>query len=1346
MGDDNVAQLGMDASGFNQGVNQVNLILQQLNQNISNTTNNLIQHNSVVNTTNVIMKQTAVNVQTVSQRFAQFASNLGAFLARDAILDVIRAIQGSVDESNAFARQLAEIGTISQNSGKSLEDFRAHIIDVSNTFGLARKDVAEGVYQTLSNQIGDANDAMLFTQEAAKFSQAAVSTQTDSVNLLSSAIKSFNLKATDSNEIAASFFKTIELGRLRASDLANSYGTVGVIANQLGITYNEVNASLAQLTIRGVTAANAQVFLRNFFISLIKPSKDLKAVFDKYGFSSGQAAVQTLGLTGTLKLLSEEIGSNVEKFGDLEPNIRALQPLLTLASDGGSEFVKTLKKIEGGLDSYNKAVDIVGNDSSTKFTKIFTALNNEVISVGDAVRKTVVAVVDSFGGIENAIKTLKDVLIGGLIASIPAAIAGITALAATFPAATAAVLTFNAALLANPLTAIAVGLGLAITGLLIYKDSLDRVVEDYAKAIEETQKTLNLIDARRNEAAQKAEDAHVQIVGRALANITAEYQKLEEKAVKVYKNIGEETKTLGESLVQSQNRIIRNLENQNNKSADVIKRAQDQNAKDIIKLEDTRFNRSIEGATIQLELEQRSLEIVRLKEQLSSQLTEGDNNGALATLGSIEKQQTKIEDLSKTIQKVTKEFNDFTTETIKSSFDLQTRIVDLSYDKISKTFDKLKKAIKDVNDKTGDRTNINSSFLRTFVKELDIAGARTDASANRLIRNLDRLQSKGKVPILDPETQELLSSLDRKTVKELKFRIRIGDTESVNKILDSVKEARKEQDDFDKDRIANEQAFFLFKKAEEANRNADFEAERKFLNEARSIREKIIKDPAQAQQDFVTFTDQISNSFRDQLTVKAKQKQEENSIFETIQNQIKAQSDVNRVIKQRQGILEGIIETEELNSIIREDEIDQQRKNVVALQSQFRALNDLKIKPKTNLEQVRESLEEFDNIAANLDKLIQGASLNDFTVLEKAKDDIKAQLIRERTALEAIEDNKSKKEEIGRVQQTVNLERDIRKKAIQELQNELDKIRLSPNLDVEFGKQLDNIDSKILGSNLKALGQSFLGQVKGNPLGLGSAEETGKQIGLLETSKVELQDELKIKKELAQFDLQKKKDLSDTIKLLNTVQEGGKIDVTTLTPEQVNLLQTALNTIQTSGLTDEVRARLKTNLDTLFDTTNVRTQKLIDQLLGVKRQAEEPIKPEVDLTGFDLDIAGMREKIESLNDIVIKPRVQIGGVGGGDNPDFTLPGFASGGIVPGNGFADSVLAALTPGEIVLPRSLSNRVISDFNQNRIPGRSISNSVNMNGINIHVHSTGGSKVVARELASELSRLAKRGIIKI
>lgn len=347
--------------------------------------------------TDEIKRQTkATKGLTISMKGA--LQLVGVQLARRAVSFFIREVTQAVAESAELYKRIGEIQTISQEVPITFAKWKEQLREVSDLTGFDAIDTAEAAYQTLSNQVAKGAEVFRFQAEAAKFARVTNSSLADSVNLLSSALNSYGQDASEADRISAQLFKTIELGRIRASEIANTVGRVTVVASQLGISLDEVNALLALTTQKGLKARQAMTQVRGVMNGLLKPTKAMSEFFESLGFNSAEAAIAQLGFKGVLKEMAKATKGQASELVKLIPRVRGLSAALVAINENGEEYEKILGQMVGAQEDYNKAVEIVTNNTGVKFEKYMNRVKNTFLDFGGLLQEGIVWWADYFTG------------------------------------------------------------------------------------------------------------------------------------------------------------------------------------------------------------------------------------------------------------------------------------------------------------------------------------------------------------------------------------------------------------------------------------------------------------------------------------------------------------------------------------------------------------------------------------------------------------------------------------------------------------------------------------------------------------------------------------------------------------------------------------------------------------------------------------------------------------------------------------------------------------------------------------------------------------------------------------
>jgi len=355
--------------GFNNATNALN--------NLNNAANNAKGLNSIVG--GAKKAQGAVGRLTVSwQTLARIVSTqITVRLFAGFVSQVSQAIQSARDLGTA----IAEIKTISGTL--PVGDLTNEVLALSSALGQASQEVAEGVYQTLSNQVVDATHAMEFYEKAARLANVTNAESADTVNALSSVMNSYNLAFEDTDAVMDSLFKTIEIGRIRMGDMANAIGRVTPLAAQMGVSWNEVAAALAVMTRQGVNVSTAVTQMRSVLQKLLRPGEEMQALFEKWNVETAPQAIQKFGgLEGVFKAIAKETGNDAKAIGELFQRVRSITGYMAAATDGGKTYAEALREIGDAGGAAKQAIEEFENTDAFRNRQAVEDMKNAWTEIG----------------------------------------------------------------------------------------------------------------------------------------------------------------------------------------------------------------------------------------------------------------------------------------------------------------------------------------------------------------------------------------------------------------------------------------------------------------------------------------------------------------------------------------------------------------------------------------------------------------------------------------------------------------------------------------------------------------------------------------------------------------------------------------------------------------------------------------------------------------------------------------------------------------------------------------------------------------------------------------------------
>ncbi len=273
-----------------------------------------------------------------------------------------------------FDMAMREVWTMMDITSEKFEAMSVDVQELSKEMGIASGELAGGLYQAVS--AGVAFDKVLvFMAVASKLAIAGVTDTETAVDGLTTVMNAFKIPVEDAFKIADMLFATAMRGKTTVDELSKSLFQVAPIAAAAGIEISVVLAGLATLTKQGTPTAVAATQLREAIKGIILPSTQMAAVIEEAGYQSGEAMLKEIGLAGSLDVVAQAAGGNIEKMGELFGSTEAVSAVLGLTGANAATFFEDIKAV--GVDSAG-AVEVAYGKMNEGIGRQFEILSNEM--------------------------------------------------------------------------------------------------------------------------------------------------------------------------------------------------------------------------------------------------------------------------------------------------------------------------------------------------------------------------------------------------------------------------------------------------------------------------------------------------------------------------------------------------------------------------------------------------------------------------------------------------------------------------------------------------------------------------------------------------------------------------------------------------------------------------------------------------------------------------------------------------------------------------------------------------------------------------------------------------------
>lgn len=397
---------------------------------------------------------------TAIDALAQALVAAGVTASVKAITD---ALMGCTQASMEFETAMAKVGTIADESQKPLGDMRNEILALSGETGKSVGELAEATYQAISASVATEN-AVDFVGTANKLAVGGFSDTTTAVDILTTAINAYGMSADDAAKISDVLITTQNLGKTSVAQLGASMGMVIPLAAAYNMDLEDLSASYALLTANGTQTAQATTYVKAALNELGSTSSVVGSTLKKKtGKTFAELMKEGNSLGDVLQILADSVDGDTTAFNNMWSSSEAGVGMLSILNSGTSKYNSLVQAMEGSTGAATTAFEKMSETGEFAQQRFQNATENLKIAIGDELAPVLMELQQSGAdAMEWATEFVKEH---------PEVVAAVTALAAALAVLAAALVgllvvqqvttaftKFSAALLANPVGAVAVAL------------------------------------------------------------------------------------------------------------------------------------------------------------------------------------------------------------------------------------------------------------------------------------------------------------------------------------------------------------------------------------------------------------------------------------------------------------------------------------------------------------------------------------------------------------------------------------------------------------------------------------------------------------------------------------------------------------------------------------------------------------------------------------------------------------------------------------------------------------------------------------------------------------------------
>lgn len=331
-------------------------------------------------------KLSAQRIQQGQQKMAAGMRNFGkaAIVASPFVLMAKQAAE--------FDESMREVATLTDMNVKDFrKTFDSVVESTQIAFGKSSQDVVKAFYDGISAGVDPTvKDVDTFLKSIGKLAIAGKADLTVAGDAMTSVVNAYGKGAISMQRVSEILFAGVREGKTTLPELAASIGQVAPVAAALGVSFEELTASIATVTAGGLSTAEAATQVKAGMTTMIKFSSQAEKEIAKLGLTVNAATVKEDGMFNTIMKIDKAIKKNVKglgaqrkAFGTIFNNVRALQPAMALAGAQNDKFKETLDATTNSAGNVDEAF-LKMNGDMLKFRQMQQQAAISTKKLGDA--------------------------------------------------------------------------------------------------------------------------------------------------------------------------------------------------------------------------------------------------------------------------------------------------------------------------------------------------------------------------------------------------------------------------------------------------------------------------------------------------------------------------------------------------------------------------------------------------------------------------------------------------------------------------------------------------------------------------------------------------------------------------------------------------------------------------------------------------------------------------------------------------------------------------------------------------------------------------------------------------
>ncbi|HUS80389.1 MAG TPA: phage tail tape measure protein, partial [Armatimonadota bacterium] len=292
---------------------------------------------------------------------------------------------GATVMASGFEEQLRNVNSLAQLDEQSFRELGRSVLDLVQDPHIkdGPTQLARGLYDIQSSGYEGALGLEVL-EISAKGAAAGLSDTATAADVLTSVGNAYGARTgPELQRLMDVMFKTVDRGKVTFAELAQQIGPAAAVASQAGISFEQLSAAYATMTIQGINASESSTALERLITTFMNPPRELAKRFKEMGYESGLSILQTKGLVGAIELLDEAAGGDAAVLAQMGFEMRALRAMYGLTGEAAGTYTENLNLMENAAGATNAALEEQAKSTAFQWARTKAALQATAIVIGE---------------------------------------------------------------------------------------------------------------------------------------------------------------------------------------------------------------------------------------------------------------------------------------------------------------------------------------------------------------------------------------------------------------------------------------------------------------------------------------------------------------------------------------------------------------------------------------------------------------------------------------------------------------------------------------------------------------------------------------------------------------------------------------------------------------------------------------------------------------------------------------------------------------------------------------------------------------------------------------------------